>query len=295
MELSNKKDYCSPKIKTKKFGSCYTYELLVLIAHLYNNQHSEDKIDIVPRKSKMKLWRAIQKKFEDRCGNNEACWIDQTEVKYSKEKDKLENNFRPKKPASWKTNPREWLNTYDILDVMKQYEESDKSFHFIGVFPVDFATRNTDSGTCIVQQMCNIDLMDEWKRGVKRIGVIFNLDEHDEPGSHWTSLFIGLDPRAKNFGVYYYDSVSMSPPKEILIFMKKMKSNMALMHPNKKHNIEFKVNKLQRQYKSTECGMFSILFQILMFQKKWKYDEICKNMGYDDDVVKFRDILYRPS
>lgn len=285
--------YCAPKVKNKTL-SCFNYEHLVLLARLYNHHNQKDTIHIPQKKNKRVLWNAIDDKLKPFCGTgNEACWIQQPFVKDVPRKRQLEESFRPSKPSSWNRNPREWLNTYDILNVMKQYEESEPNYAFVGVFPVDFAARNSSTGVCIVQEMCQLDLRREWDKGIRKIGVVFNLDKHDESGSHWTTCYIGIDPKRKNFGIYYYDSVASSPPKEIMQFMKEMKQQLLRLHPTKNANMEFKVNKVRRQYKGTECGVFSMLFQIMML--KHKFDDVCKNMGYDDDVVKFRNVLYRPS
>lgn len=283
--------HCSPSVKTTS-NSCFSYELLVLIAKLYNSSHN-DKIDILPKKQKLKLWSNIKKKFDSKCGSNETCWIEQPFIKHSNEKQKLEKSFKPVKPSSWKSNPTEWLNTYDILNVMKQYEESDPTYMFVGVFPVDFASKDESSGTCIVQEMCKLNLKEVWTKGIKRVGIVFNTDKHNASGQHWITLYIGLDPKRRNFGIYYYDSVAMSPPREISVFMKSKKLELEQLHPKQKSKMAYKTNKIRRQYKGTECGMFSMLFQILMMSNR--FEDVCNNMGFDDDVVKFRDILYRKS
>jgi len=288
---------CSPSaVKNQKTFSCFNYEMLVLLARLYNDarSHDADKIAIPVRKNKKQLWKALHDKMKPVCGSDETCWIKQDFVQYSPHaqvKSSLEKRFKPKKPESWQNNPREWLNTYDILNVMKQYEESDASFHFVGVFPVDFAAKNSSSGYCIVQEMCQLNLQDVWNRGIRKVGVVFNLDRHDQSGSHWTSLFIGLDPKKKNFGVFYYDSVASSPPHEIATFMKARKLELEELHVKHRHKVRYEVNRVRRQYKGTECGVFSILFQIMMLTHS--FEDVCKNMGYDDDVVQFRNILYR--
>lgn len=286
--------HCSPKVDVDNRSpvkSCFTYPMLLLIARMYNQTHS-NKIEIT--KSRSKLWKDLQKRLDNACGNNEACWIEQPFVS-DKKQEVLEAQFRPEKPSTWKNNPREWLNTYDILDVMKQYEDSDKTYKFLGVFPVDFAHRNSATGICVVQDMCDLNVAESWAAGVRQIGVIFNLDKSTESGSHWVSLFIGLDPRRKTFGVYYYDSVASKPPKEIAAFMRLIRSDLRKLHGDKKtKTMPFAVNKVRRQYKGTECGLFSMLFQIMMLSNR-HFDVVCEKMGYDDDVHKFRDLLYRPS
>ena len=48
------------------------------------------------------------------------------------------------------------------------------------------------------------------------IGTVFNLDDHDEPGSHWTAMYVELLPRCREKpSAYYFDSVGSKPPKEI--------------------------------------------------------------------------------
>lgn len=284
--------YCSPKASSTHSTSCFNYDTLLLLARLYNNNH-DDKIDIGQMKTKRKLWLSLNDKLSSQCGSKETCWIEQPFVIKSSQKDLIEKNFRPKKPFSWKKNPREWLNTYDIMDVVKQYEDADKLYHFVGVFPVDFASKNISNGQCIVQEMCQLNLHDQWVKGIRKIGIVFNLDRHDQSGSHWTSCYIGLDPKRRNFGVYYYDSVASNPPKEISKFMKDKQSELLKIHKKTLKKTEYRINKIRKQYKSTECGIFSILFQILML--KYSFDKVCESMGFDDDVVKFRDILYRPS
>jgi hypothetical protein len=269
--------------------------MLVVIARLYNEHHSSKDAIPIPssRKHKKSLWKELHSKFFNKCGDNEACWIEQDfVVKHGSTKQKLESNFRPQKPTEWIKSPREWLNTNDIMNVMYQYEENDPSFKFIGVFPVDFAAKPLDNQVCIVQQMCKLNLKSERQNKKDKIGVIFNLDKHDEPGSHWTSLFIGLNPKKRNYGVYYYDSVASKPPTEIRRFMEEMKQQLKTLHPSYANKVKCLVNQTRRQYKGTECGIFSMLFQILML--KFSFADVCSNMGYDDDVVKFRDVLYRP-
>jgi hypothetical protein len=49
------------------------------------------------------------------------------------------------------------------------------------------------------------------KENVYKLGAVFNLDRHDESGSHWTAMFIDILLGE----LYYYDSVAQSVPDEI--------------------------------------------------------------------------------
>ena len=95
--------------------------------------------------------------------------------------------FRPEKPKEWQSDPDMWLATDDIEDVMEQYEDAIPSFEFIGPVPLDFAKKSPvpSWGTCIIDEMCKLDIQKMKKGGTEHIGICFNFDPHDMPGSHW--------------------------------------------------------------------------------------------------------------
>lgn len=289
-------NHCSPKaMKTKSKGeTCFSFETLFLIARMYNSTETDPSKHIKKSKSKKTLYNAINEKLKPVCGDKkDECWIEQPFIKNNSRKyGQVATLFRPQKPISWSQNPRAWLNTYDILNVMKQYEEADKSFAFVGVFPIDFAKRVSGTETCVAQEMCQLNLADMWRKKKTKIGVVFNTDPSYKSGQHWISAFIGLNPRANNFGVYYYDSIAMNPQTEIIQFMKRTKKELEDLHPKQKGKIEIQANKMRKQYKDGDCGIFAMLFIILMM--KHKYQSVTQNMGRDDEVTKFRDILFRP-
>ena len=38
--------------------------------------------------------------------------------------------------------------------------------------------------------LCKFDLKEHLSKGEDKIGVVFNTDDHDEPGEHWVSMYI---------------------------------------------------------------------------------------------------------
>ena len=59
--------------------------------------------------------------------------------------------------------------------------------------PMDFDLKQGNS--CVFYgDLCNIDLKQHMDDGKHKIGSVFNLDDHDEPGSHWVSLYMELKP-----------------------------------------------------------------------------------------------------
>lgn len=286
-------DHCAPIASPNGQQSCVPYETLLLIAQLYNAKY-DDKIVIPKRKSHAALWKSLQKKLASTCETGETCWIELPFIRNSDKYDEVSKWYRPKKPVSWYKEKRKWLDTYDILNVMQQYQDADKTFKFVGVFPSDFATRMRFPGDrCIMQEMCDINLSTLWQQKKKSLAVVLNTDNSRGSGEHWVAVFVGLEPRRKNYGVFFYDSVANAPQPEFVQFMNEMRSQLEKLHPKKVDKIEFKCNTIQRQRKNFDCGVFSMLFLINMLKRG--FDDVCKKMGDDDQVAKYRDVLYRPS
>jgi hypothetical protein len=209
-------------------------------------------------------------------------------------------NLRPEKPEAWYRNPRTWLSNYDIQNVMVQYASCRKyKYEFLGVFPIDFSVAS-HNGVCLYSEFCNINVKKYIQKGKKFIGFITNLDKHDESGSHWTSTFMVIDPTLPTYGAYYYDSTGNGLPSYLNDFLQKVKIQCDALYPDTPFNI--KLNKKQHQYKNTECGVFSMLFQIRWINKhivkknNTSFEEIIGNPYIDDEhMLKIRDTLFRPN
>lgn len=132
----------------------------------------------------------------------------------------LEKYFKPAIPSKWEVNPVEWASTTDIDDVLKQYERKYKDFKYLGAVPIDFDKKMAPD-MCVSDDLCKIDAKGLWKDGKRRIGMVFNLDPHDKPGSHWVSMLID-----KNGGIYYFDSVGKYPPGEVEQLMDRVSTQL---------------------------------------------------------------------
>lgn len=288
--------YCSPENQHiyERTSSCFNKNELLIIAMKYNDAKPTKKIPLKVNKKKITK-KALLEHLNARLKVHESQWPDMDFMKVtSKEtRDKLQKAFRPQKPKSWYVNDREWLNTYDLLNVMHQYEAHYKTFKFLGVHPIDFAYKTSAaSSTCISPQLCNFNLKQFIKAEYNQVGVIFNLDKHNEPGSHWVLLYIALKPHMNNFGCYFIDSNSTDTPKEIVFFMQNVKRQIDNFYGSRVSN-RFVVmeNRKRFQYKDTECGMFSMYF-LIQFLKKHKFEDIINQDIQDDAVHRFRSIYY---
>jgi hypothetical protein len=209
-------------------------------------------------------------------------------------------DLKPEKPESWYRNPKTWLSNWDIQNVMLQYSVT-KAYHyqFLGVFPIDFAMIS-QSGSCMYSSLCTINIEKYIKNGKSFIGLITNLDRHDQSGSHWTSTYLVIDPKLSTYGAYYYDSTGNPVPNYLFPFIKNVKEQCDKLFPEK----EFRIiqNKKQHQRKNTECGIFSMLFQIRWINKhivkknNTSFEEIIGNPYIDDEnMLRIRDYLFRPN
>ncbi len=275
---SNKKilKYCSPS-KEKNTFTCFSKRALKKIANKWNKSYKKNKIIFDDNTSKEKLWNGINNKLKKQC-THEYCWTKQKFIK----KNSLKKYFRPVKPKSWKKNNKEWLSTLDILRVMKQYEKKYNNFIFIGAVPIDF-DKKLGFGQCVIDELCKINIKSLIKKGKTKIGIVFNLDSHDKPGSHWVSFFGDLDKEK----LYYYDSYGYEPPNEVNVLMERLQSQGEKIEKDLKI---FK-NNIRHQYKSSECGTFCMNFIIEML-KNTDFDTFIKNNVNDDVMNANRDIYY---
>ena len=195
------------------------------------------------------------------------------------DKKKLGGFFRPEKPEEWDKKPTLWLDSYNIEVVMKQYEAAVPSFEFIGPVPIDFDAKTGGGwGQCIVNELCRLDIAECKRKGKEKIGIIFNLDPHDEPGSHWVCAFIDIPASA----AYYFDSYGFEPEKEIVTLLKRSKDQGI-------QNIYY--NDIRHQRKGSECGMYSLFCIICLLNGRSFYD-ICKNVIDDDTMNLMRDLIF---
>ena len=280
------------------------------------NKYKEDKITYKKTDKISKLSELLNEKIKPICDDKQYwCWTGTiskiTNNAKTKELIKMIENeeLRPEMPIEWYKNKTEWLSNYDIEDVMNQYDKCKKyKYAFVGVFPIDFSEEDK-FGRCLYSKICSLDIKKYINKNIKHLGLITNLDKHNQSGSHWTSTFIIIDPRNKCYGAHYYDSNGINIPLYVKKFINNIKKSLQTIYPNNKFRITY--NTLKHQKKNTECGMFSMTHQIRWLNCILKYKELklpCpytdeKFINYitsdnkitDDNMVISRNYLYRPN
>jgi hypothetical protein len=270
---TKKKNTCAP-ISEDSF-TCFNKNALMNIINSWNSYYKDNKIEFKSSNSKKELWTKLNNKLQDKC-DNDYCWTKQEFLK--KNKDLKKKYFRPKMPKIWEKNKREWLNTYDINRVMKQYESKYPKFHFIGAVPMDF-DKQLSFGSCVIDEICNINIKRFIKKGKNKIGIILNLDNHDQEGSHWVSLFCDFETN----NIYYFDSYGYKETNEIKNLVSRLQEQGSKLNKD----IKFHSNNIRNQYKESECGVYSINF-IERLLKGDTFDDILNNKVYDDEMFNNR-------
>jgi len=268
---------CSPR--TNNSFTCFNKNALLNIIKSWNNNYYNDKISYSKYDGTSQLWSKLDKKFKKVC-NEEYCWVEQKFV--DKNNTDIKKSFRPKRPKKWKENKNEWLTTSDIEKVLKQYQNKYDKFVFIGPVPIDF-DKEFGPGQCVINELCNINLKRLLQKGKTKIGIVFNLDPHDKPGSHWVSFFADFD---KN-GLYYFDSYGISEPNEVRILMERLKEQAKGLNKD----MTIKVNNTRHQFKNSECGIYSINF-IVKLLEGMSYDDYIRTIIKDDVMERNRTQYY---
>ena len=290
-------EHCAPHAvshKKKQYG-CLPKAKLVELAQQWNRTHPEDEVRNPNQMTSNELWKKLHEKLRAVCGGRgELCWARKLKIP---NQESLEQFFRPEMPSVWSKNKFTWVTNYDIEPVMRQYENvPELNYKFLGVMPVDFASKDT-FGECLYRAMCTDLVRPMYQKGIRHFGAIFNLDKHNQSGSHWVSLLVCMDTKHPMFGIYYYDSNARPPPREIEDFMMKIKSQWEAFMIGVP--IPVKRNQKRHQFGNSECGMFSMVFQIFYLEllrmgDKYSFDDYLA-LPIDDDMVnKFRQIIFRP-
>ena len=276
---SKRRTNCSPYSKKKAHAtnSCYTEDSLQEIKNDYNKSHPGSPIK-ASNTNGIRNELIMRLKY---CNNeDEKCILKGvSDAKLQQKLNKL--LFAPDSPAEWKKNPNEWLSNYDIMSVLEQYEATYPNFKFISPSPIDFdSPSDNNANTCITEEICKFSLQKQLDNNITKIGMIFNLDKHNQSGSHWVSLFIDLE----NKFIFYFDSTGNKIPPEIKTLKNRIVTEAAQLKP-KPMTLKYLNNyKTVHQHGNTECGMYSLFFIITLLTNATEYD---KNMTMNDKIMLF--------
>lgn len=266
---------CHPKLQGAKDGHCVSPSVLQEIG----KAHGAPSAVQGPQ---LREWLTRK----TRC-KTERCWIDKAPLDSKKKNQILKAYFRPSMPDEWVSDPDQWLDSNNIADVMKQYEETYPHFKFFGTNPIDFAAPdpyNSDAAAkkqCLIDSICKLNLKDLMAKGKTHLGFVYNLDPSNKGGSHWIASFTDIPAHR----TYYFDSYGIKPPHQIARFMR----SLTLQDPQMK----LRSNGIKFQYGDSECGMYSLYFLIRMLEGD-NFREFCKRAPKDERMLALRKWLFAP-
>ena len=281
-----KRQECSPLEQNNEY-SCLDDDLILDVTKVFNTKMKANiDLSATPEKIHEQLGKVIYNITKDK---DESALLDMHKVIDSLPKEKLQRlnmSFRPEKPEEWHKHFNEWLSTTDIDKVLKQYAQADQQFYYYGATPMDFDLKS--GAKCAVNGLCKFDLKEHLRKGQNKIGIVFNTDDHDEPGEHWVSMYI--DCKGVNLSepcIYYFDSTGDEAPEEIKALIQKIKEQglqngktFTDLHNDKVH-----------QRRNSECGMYCLHFMIYMLEKG-NFKTYVQNRKSDEYIEKFRNVFF---
>ena len=212
--MFEKDDVCAPNNNN---GTCFPLEEVREIIKIYNSYVAEHGGKPILISSDAKgMMEALRSKID--CSDDSCVAGD---PRLAQIKEKLMEYLKPPIPKKWLENKNEWASTLDIDKVLEQYQNKHPDFKYLGAVPIDF-DKKIAPDMCVSNDYCNLDMEKHWRDGYKKIGMVFNLDPHDAPGSHWVSLFVD----GTNGGIYYFDSVGTYPPQEVVTLMNRISGQL---------------------------------------------------------------------
>lgn len=258
---------CSPAAMGSVQGTCLQNSDVDILKTQYNLDHSDKITDTSPNVIITKLLKK-QSCTSDLCL---AKKIQDPTIRQSV----LKTRYSPFMPRKWVTKSiNEWLSSSEIINVLRQYESRYPEFRFIGPSPTDYYFMETPT-QCVWRDLCQFNLGKQIAAGKTKFGIVFNIDPHDLPGSHWVALYINAISRQ----IKYFDSTGDEIHTDILRFAREVQEQSRHLGHEYTFDIEDdQTHPLEHQYGDTECGMYVLYFIITMLiNKQDVYNSIFKN------------------
>ncbi len=270
---------CAPGLIFES-GSCIRVQILIDYANAYNKENINNSIKMYPeyeilnpKKYKKYLLKELSGKLK---GIPQRDWGNQRFAKHLNNTNQAELSkytFRPEGPSG----RFDWLNTLNIDDAMSQYEKKYPEFKFLGTVPIDF-------DDLVHLGISNIDFNKIYNNGKYKLGIVFNLDEHNQSGSHWVSMYANL----KTAEIYFFDSYGVVPEIRIRKLMRRI---ARFCHETLKLKPKVAHNTYQHQKENSECGVYSMNF-ILRMLRGDNFDDVCKSKIPDKKINKCRNVYF---
>ena len=260
---------CSPAANGSVPGTCLQTSDVDTLKRSYNATHEAELA--VTESAPDAILSTLKKR--ERC-DNDLCLVDKIPDQNVRQS-MLRTRYSPFMPPKWKKNINEWLSSTDIINVLRQYESKYPAFKFLGPSPTDYYFMETPT-KCVWRDLCQFNLKAHIASGKTKFGVVFNIDPHDLPGSHWVALYIDATARQ----IYYFDSTGDEIHEDILRFAREVQQKSRALGPEYAFDEKTdQTHPLEHQYGDTECGMYVLYFIVTMLKNQQPdvYNTVFKN------------------
>jgi hypothetical protein len=258
---------CAPNVSGTY--TCFSKIDLIELTKSYNSLGDFYlPISLTKKKLYQQLFKLFEKKFECK---DETCWIEQDKILDNLDLETREKlkmfTFKPKSPSG-----RYFiLSTIDINLIMIQYELLYNNFKFLGALPSDAFEISSEKKNSLIDNM--------EKPSIDFFSIIFNLDKHNQPGSHWVSVFINKE----NKTIEYFDSLGDKPIATI---------QKTLDFISNKYDFDIIINDTVHQKGNTACGIYTIVFILYKLSYPNNYNYLTTTIS-DSKIHPFRKTLFR--
>lgn len=263
--------------------TCYSLESLKKIALAYNHQAMRDSAGGMSGGAIIRivddpniLYQDLSRRLKDFCNNDDKCWKDLPFVKSLNDLEIEKFTFLPDAPQGQFA----WLSTIDIDDSISQLSNAYPDFTFLGAVPMDF-----DSLPVLGIKNLDFGVLDS--KGTHKIGIVFNTDNHNQPGKHWIAAFVDI----KDKKIYFFDSVGTFPEDRVIAFLARALKYIIKKHKCPIEDVDIYYNYKQHQFGDTECGVYSINF-IRRLVKGETFKQIIDDKLNDNQVNECRKVYF---
>lgn len=274
----SKSSTCNPAMPRR--ASCLTKKALTKLKRHWNLRHPDAQISAT---SPEMVSFELQVNLASSC-QNERCLVREI----LGENNELEAQlFAPRAPSSWVSNPNEWLDSTDISNVMRQFENAHSTFVFLGPAPIDFQTASSQ-GRVIWDELANINIAENYRRDKTKIGFIFNTDTHDQPGEHWIAMYSDLNPTNRKPFIFFMDSAGDQIPPEVKSLVTKITKQCSDL------GIQISYHDpggLVHQKGDNECGMYCI-YMITELLRGRNFEDFQSKRITDEEMSDCREAYF---
>jgi len=159
----------------------------------------------------------------------------------------INERFKPEGPA----NSTKWLNNDNIDYVLDQLSKKYEDFVHVPFQMIDFDETNSE--------LANINLVNEYEKGMRRLGCVINTDKSTGKGIHWFCIFVDFtDPH--KWTLEYFDSAGDYPKGSVHRWLNEQRAKLGAKYTNKDIQVVDVTKSNQLQKSTTECGVFSLWY-----------------------------------